>query len=128
MLSLTLYPLRLNKSVKCNFAIAVSGLQAYRMILLYSTYFYEKCRNSILARSSQTHAHARDSNYRHGAARGSTYGHCRPARTARHRSAVIGCARSWRPLRTRPASLWLMAQALRRRLCSLLIMYILWMD
>lgn len=29
------------------------------MIFLNSTYFYEKCRNPILARSSQTHAHAR---------------------------------------------------------------------
>lgn len=29
------------------------------MLFLNSTYFYENCRNSILARSSQTHAHAR---------------------------------------------------------------------
>lgn len=59
MLSLALYTLRLNKSVNCNFVIAVSGLYAYCIIFLNITYFYENCRNSILARSSQTHAHAR---------------------------------------------------------------------
>lgn len=81
------------------------------MIFLNSTYFYEKCRNPILARSSQTHAHARTVTIG-TARRAARRTDCRPACTARHRSAVFGCARSLRPLRTRPASLWLMAQAL----------------